>query len=297
MTDGHSHAPVNHDRAFALGIALNVIYILIEIGVGVVIDSMALLADAGHNASDVLSLLIAWGASYLARRPPSDRRTYGLRKASVLASLSNAVILLIAMGAIAWEAFQRFLSPREVPGTTIMWVAAAGVAVNTGTALLFMKGREQDINIKGAFLHMAADAGVSVGVLLAGLAINITGLPWIDPAISIIIVVVIAIGTWGLLRDSINLALDAVPEGIDPSAVREYLAEQRGVKEVHDLHIWAMSTTQTALTAHLVKPEREDEDEFLARLADELHHKFRIAHTTIQLERRSCCGHSECPTL
>ncbi len=289
MSHDHSHAPANYNKAFAIGIGLNVIYIIIEVIVGLTINSVALLADAGHNLSDVVSLLLAWGASYLTTLPPSKRRTYGLRKSSVLASLTNAIILLIAIGAIAWEAVRRFSHPQAIPGGTVMWVAGVGVVVNTATALLFMKGRKGDINIKGAYLHMAADAGVSVGVVLAGLAISLTGVLWIDPLVSLLIVLVIAIGTWGLLRDSVNLAMDAVPAGIDPAAVRRYLGEQPGVTEVHDLHIWAMSTTETALTAHLVKSERDADDAFLARLADDLHHKFEIGHTTIQLESRGGC--------
>ncbi len=292
MSHDHSHAPANYNKAFAIGVALNVLYILVEVIAGFSINSIALLADAGHNTSDVVSLLLAWGASYLTTLPPSKRRTYGLRKTSILASLTNAIILLIAIGAIAWEAIRRFAQPQAIPGGTVMWVAGMGVVINTATALLFMKGRKGDINIKGAFLHMAADAGVSVGVVLAGLAISLTGLLWIDPAVSLLIVAVIAIGTWGLLRDSVNLAMDSVPEGIDPEAVSDYLAKLPGVTEVHDLHIWAMSTTETAL-AHLVKPEAAGEDSYLSQVAEELHEKFEIGHTTIQLERKGGCDSCE----
>lgn len=281
----HGHAPANYNRAFAIGVALNLTYILVEVGAGFAVNSMALLADAGHNTSDVLSLLLAWGASYLTTRPASKRRTYGLRKSSILASLTNAVVLLLAIGAIAWEAVQRFAHPQPVAGGTVMWVAGIGVIINTATAMLFMKGQHEDINLKGAYLHMAADAGVSAGVVLAGLAIKLTGAVWIDPLVSLIIVAVIAIGTWGLLRDSFDLAMDAVPAGIDPDEVRSYLAAQPGVTEVHDLHIWAMSTTATALTAHLVKPQAGDDDDFLHHIAHDLHEKFRIAHPTLQLER------------
>lgn len=286
---GHGHAPANYNRAFAIGVALNVTYILVEAGAGFAVNSMALLADAGHNTSDVLSLLLAWGASYLATRPASKRRTYGLRKTSVLASLTNAVVLLIVIGAIALEAVQRFAHPQPIAGGTVMWVAAIGVVINAATAMLFMKGQHEDINLKGAYLHMAADAGVSAGVVLAGLAIKLTGATWIDPVVSLVIVAVIAVGTWGLLRDSFELAMDAVPADIDPDEVRSYLAAQPGVTEVHDLHIWAMSTTATALTAHLVKPERDDEDAFLDRIAHDLQDKFKIAHPTLQLERAA--GH------
>ncbi len=290
MAHDHAHAPANYNRAFAIGVGLNLAYIVVEVIAGLRIDSISLLADAGHNTSDVLSLLLAWGASYLATLPSSQRRTYGLRKTSVLASLANALLLLIAIGAIAWESIRRFSHPQPVPGGTVMSVASIGVLINTATALLFLKGRQGDINIRGAYLHMAADAGVSVGVVLAGLAISLTGLLWIDPVVSLLIVVVIALGTWGLLRDSANLALDAVPEGIDPRAVRAYFETLPGVAEVHDLHIWAMSTTETALTAHLVKPEIGEGDNYLAQIADELHERFEIGHCTIQLERTAACA-------
>lgn len=289
MAHDHSHAPAYYNRAFALGVALNAGYIAVEVGVGLTINSIALLADAGHNTSDVLSLLLAWGASYLSQLPATKRRTYGLRKTSVLASLTNAILLLLAIGAIAWEAIRRFSEPHPVSGSTVMWVAGIGVAINTATALLFMKGRKGDINIRGAYLHMAADAGVSVGVVIAGLTISLTGLLWIDPVVSLLIVLVIALGTWGLLRDSVNLAMDAVPADIDPEAVRAHLCRQPGVTEVHDLHIWAMSTTATALTVHVVKPEREEPDVFLTRMAEELHDEFGIEHTTIQLEGVGGC--------
>ncbi len=285
----HDHAPATFHRAFAVGVALNVIYIAVEIVAGLSVNSMALLADAGHNTSDVLSLLLAWGASYLSQRPPSPRRTYGLRKSSILASLTNALLLLIAIGAIAWESVRRFADPQPVSAGVIMVVAGIGVAVNTATALLFLRGRKGDLNIRGAFLHMAADAGVSAGVVLAGLLIGATGLLWIDPAISLLIVVVIAAGTWGLLRDSLNLALDAVPAGIDPAKVRRFLEEQPGVLGVHDLHIWAMSTTETALTAHLSRTDPAGDEALLSRLSEELHHEFEIAHTTLQLGCEASC--------
>lgn len=286
---GHSHAPANYNKAFAIGVSLNVIFIIVEVVAGLSVNSMALLADAGHNISDVFSLILAWGASYLTSRPTSKRRTYGLRKTSILASLTNAILLLIAIGAIAWEAVQRFADPQPISGGTVMWVAGIGVIINGITALLFMKGRKNDINIKGAYLHMAADAGVSAGVVLAGLAIILTGATWIDPVISLVIVLVIAIGTWGLLRDSLNLAMDAVPAGIDPDAVRKFLAAQPGVTDVHDLHIWGMSTTSTALTAHLVMPEGNSDDSFLSKLAEALHEQFQIDHPTFQVEQGGHC--------
>jgi cobalt-zinc-cadmium efflux system protein len=281
----HSQAPINYRKAFAIGIALNVSYVAVEAVFGLFAHSLALVADAGHNLSDVLSLLLAWGASEFGQSKPSKRFTYGLRSSSILASLANAIILLIAIGAIAWEAFQRFSQPQEVPAVTVMVVAGFGVLINAATALLFMRGRHRDLNIKGAFLHMAADAGVSLGVVLAGLAIKLTGQYWIDPAVSLVIVAVIAIGTWGLLRESIRLALQAVPEGVDLEKVENYLAALPNVTAVHDLHIWPMSTTQTALTAHLEMPNGSSGDEFLHRVSQHLHDEFQIEHCTIQIEQ------------
>jgi cobalt-zinc-cadmium efflux system protein len=257
----------------------------VEGGAGFWIKSLALVADAGHNLSDVVSLLLAWAATWLGRSRPTRRHTYGYRSSTILVSLANAIILLIAIGAIGWEAITRFHEPAEIPGGPMMVVAAIGILINGATALLFMSGRKHDLNIKGAFLHMAADAGVSLGVVGAGLVIKLTGAHWIDPAVSLGIVVVIAIGTWGLLRDSVNLALNAVPEDVDYDAVLKYLAEQPGVREVHDLHIWGMSTTESALTAHLVMPEGIRSDEFLRCVAKELHDRHGIDHPTLQIER------------
>ena len=281
----HPQAPINYRKAFAIGIALNVSYVAVEAVFGLFAHSLALVADAGHNLSDVLSLLLAWGASEFGQRKPSKRFTYALRSSSILASLANAIILLIAIGAIAWEAFQRFSQPQEVPAVTVMVVAGFGVLINAATALLFMSGRHRDLNIKGAFLHMAADAGVSLGVVLAGLAIKLTGQYWIDPAMSLVIVAVIAIGTWGLLRESIRCALQAVPEGVDLEKVENYLAALPNVTAVHDLHIWPMSTTQTALTAHLEMPNGSGGDEFLHCICQHLHDEFQIEHCTIQIEQ------------
>jgi cobalt-zinc-cadmium efflux system protein len=281
----HFQAPINYSKAFAIGIALNVSYVAVEAVFGLFAHSLALVADAGHNLSDVLSLLLAWGASEFGQNKPSKRFTYGLRNSSILASLANAIILLIAIGAIAWEAFQRFSQPQEVPAVTVMVVAGFGVLINAATALLFMSGRHRDLNIKGAFLHMAADAGVSLGVVLAGLAIKLTGQYWIDPAMSLVIVAVIAIGTWGLLRESIRLALLAVPEGVELERVEHYLASLPDVTAVHDLHIWPMSTTQTALTAHLEMPNGSGGDEFLHNVCQHLHDEFQIEHSTIQIEQ------------
>lgn len=287
---GHSHGPANYNKAFAIGVGLNIAYVLVEAGFGLRINSLALLADAGHNLSDVLSLLLAWAASHLSQLKPSKRRTYGWRRSSIIAALLNAILLLVAIGGISWEAVRRFGSPEPVQGGIVMAVAGFGVLINTATALLFMRGRERDINIKGAFLHMAADAGVSAAVVLGGLAITMTGLPWIDPMMSLVVVAVIAIGTWGLLRDSVNLSLDAVPAGIDVNAVEAYLAGLPGITRVHDLHIWAMSTTESALTAHLVKPDGTLNDPLLLRVQEELHDRFGIEHMTIQLE----CGDADC---
>jgi len=281
---GHSHGPVNYNRAFAVGVALNFGFVVVEAGFGVVSGSLALMADAGHNLSDVLSLILAWGASALARRQPTERHTYGLRRSTILASLANAALLLVAVGAIVWEAVQRLDHPPVVHETTVIVVALIGIAINAGTALMFLSGRHSDINLRGAFLHMAADAVVSLGVVLAGVAIMYTGWAWLDPATSIAIAVVITIGTWSLLRDSLNLALDAVPGHIDRPAIERFLGGQPGVTEVHDLHIWAMSTTEVALTAHLVRPGAALDDQFLSGLVHELHHRFAIDHATLQIE-------------
>lgn len=280
----HAHASTDFGRAFMLGIALNVIFIVIEVAFGILGNSMALLADAGHNLSDVIGLVIAWIASTLSKRAPSTRFTYGLRNTSILAALANALLLLVAVGAIAWEAVQRFWSPEPVQGTTMMVVAAIGIAINGGTAMLFASGRKGDINIRGAFLHMAADAAVSAGVVLAGLGIIATGWLWLDPLASLAIAVVIVWGTWGLFKDSMILTLAAVPPGVNPDAVNDYLAGLPGVAAVHDLHIWAMSTTETALTAHLVMPAGHPGDNFLIAAGDELGSRFRIGHATLQIE-------------
>ncbi|MGN6363124.1 MAG: cation diffusion facilitator family transporter [Thermomicrobiales bacterium] len=281
---GHSHGPASYGRAFAIGMALNIGFVIIEAVYGKLAGSLALVADAGHNLSDVLGLGLAWGAAVLAQRRPTVRRTYGLRRTSILAALANAIILLVAVGGIAWEAIRRLQTPDHVGGVTVIWVAAIGIVVNIGTALLFLRGRHTDLNIRGAFLHMAADGAVSLGVVLAGIAIVLTGQGWIDPAVSLAIVVVILAGTWGLLRDSVNLALDAVPEQIDVAAVESYLRALPQVQDVHDLHIWAMSTTETALTAHLVRPASALDDGLLARASAELHDRFGIEHATLQVE-------------
>ena len=281
---GHDHVPSNYNKAFAIGIALNVSFVAVEAVYGVLAHSVALLADAGHNLSDVLSLLLAWGASLLSRRQPSRRYTYGLRRSSILVALLNAILLLLAMGGITWETLQRLSHPEPVAGGIVIGVAAVGILINTITALMFLSGRKQDLNIRGAFLHMAADAGVSLGVVLAGIAIVSTGWLWFDPVVSLIIVVVVVVSTWQLLKDSLNLALDAVPEGIEPLAVQTYLTQLPDVTSVHDLHVWAMSTTETALTAHLVMPKGYPGDAFLAQVSNQLHNHFGIEHTTLQVE-------------
>lgn len=291
----HHHEHSDYNRAFAIGVALNVAFIIIETVYGLMADSLALLADAGHNLSDVLGLLLAWGASYMVKRRPTQRHTYGWRKSSILAALMNALVLMVAIGAIAWEAIRRFNQPAPVAGQTIIIVAAIGVVINTITALLFVSGRKHDLNIRGAFLHMAADAGVSAGVVVAGMLILASGWMWVDPLVSLMIAVIILIGSWGLLRDAFNLALDAVPKGIDPQAVGEYLSGLPGVESVHDLHIWAMSTTETALTAHLVKPVSENDDVLIEKASKELHEYFGIDHVTLQWERwqeMNHCGSS-----
>ena len=295
MAHDHHRRFMYYDRAFAFGVALNVGFVIVEAAYGIMAGSLALLADAGHNLSDILGLLLAWGANYLMRRKPTERRTYGWRKSSILAALINAVILLFALGGIAWEAIRRLGAPVPVAGKTIIFVALAGVVINTVTALLFFSGRKSDLNIRGAFLHMAADAGVSAGVVIAGAAILFTGTLWIDPAISLFITGIILLGTWRLLRDAFDMAMDAVPRGIDPEAVRAYLSSLSGVNGVHDMHIWAMSTRETALTAHLIKPDPKDDDALIEKASKELHDQFGIDHITLQWERipsTNQCGDS-----
>ena len=281
----HHHAPPNYNRAFAVGVVLNVAFVVVETVFGFLSDSLALLTDAGHNLSDVLGLLLAWGAAALARRRPSARRTYGYSRATILASLFSGLLLMGAVGAIGWEALHRLMAPAEPAGMTIMVVAAMGVVINTVTALFFFTGKDSDLNIRGAFLHMAADAAVSFGVVLAGMLIWFYGWNWIDPLISLVIAAVILLSTWGLLRDSLNLAVDAVPRDVQPDAVRAYLVSLPGVQELHDLHIWPMSTTDTALTAHLVMEPMPDNDEFLHEVSHQLETRFGIHHPTIQIER------------
>ena len=280
----HGHAPKSFGRAFAIGTALNMGFVVVEAVYGIAAGSMALLADAGHNLSDVLGLMIAWGAATLGRRTPKGRYTYGFRSSSILAAFLNALLLLVAIVVIAVEAIQRFSEPAPVSGGTVMIVAAVGIVINTATALLFMSGRKGDLNIKGAFLHMAADAAVSAGVVVAGFIIVKTGLTWIDPVTSLVIVAVIAIGTWGLLRDSVNMSLQAAPPGLDPREIGDFLRGQTGVEMIHDLHVWPMSTTETALTVHLLMPGGYPSDAYTAQVAAGLKERFGIDHATIQIE-------------
>jgi cobalt-zinc-cadmium efflux system protein len=281
---GHVHAPASFGMAFALGIGLNLTFVAVEFTYGVLANSVALIADAGHNLSDVLGLVIAWIASVLTRRAPSSRYTYGLGGSSILAALFNAVLLLVAVGAIAWEAVLRLFHPEPVASGTVMIVAAVGIIVNGVTAALFASGRKGDLNIRGAFLHMVADAAVSAGVVVASLIILYTGWLWLDPLTSLAIVGIIVWGTWSLLRDSLAMSVDAVPPSIDPQAVRNDRVSCAGVAAVHDLHIWPLSTTENALTAHLVFPAGYPGDEFLLTAATELKQRFGIGHTTLQIE-------------
>jgi cobalt-zinc-cadmium efflux system protein len=284
MTASHKNTTQKaHSKAFAIGIGLNLAFVAIEIFYGLIGNSSALLADAGHNASDVLSLVFAWTAIRLATIKPKGKYTYGLRKTTILVSMLNALLLFGAVIAIGWDAAGKFKNPAPVAGTQVMIVAGIGVVINTITALLFMKGQKDDLNIKGAFLHMAADAGVSLGVVVAGLLIHITENYWIDPVMSFVIILVILWGTWRLFTDSLDLALDAVPKHIKLENVRNYLLSLDGVEDIHDLHVWAMSTTQVALTVHLVMPDGY-KNEFISELQEKLNHKFGIGHTTVQIE-------------
>ena len=286
----HSHAPKDFGLAFLIGIVLNSVFIAAEVIYGLFANSLALLADAGHNLSDVLGLMLAWGASVLARRMPSSRFTYGLRSTSILAAVANAVLLLTVTGGIAWEAIGRFGQPGSVNGKIVILVAAIGVVINTATALMFLKGRHDDLNIRGAFLHMAADAVISLGVVIAGVVILYAGWVWLDPVVSLTIAGLIVFGTWGLLKDSVHLALQAVPPGLPAGDVKAFLESLPGVRAIHDLHIWGMSTTETALTVHLVMPSGSPGDRYVCDIADALQEKFHIGHATIQIETGDCAA-------
>ena len=282
----HSHSSNNYNRAFAVGVSLNVIFVIVETVYGIKADSLALIADAGHNLSDVLGLLLAWGAAALARKPATEKRTYGYRKVTIMAALASSILLLVALGGISWETVGRFSHPKPVEGMTVIIVAGIGVVINTITALLFISGQKHDLNIRGAFLHMALDAVVSLGVVIAGVVILQTGLLIIDPLISVFIIILILISTWSLLRDSINLAIDSVPENIDIAGIKDCLNNQKQVIQLHDLHVWSMSTTEVALSVHLIVEDTIPND-FLSHLQQQLHDDFEIEHSTIQIERKA----------
>ncbi|MDR4505804.1 MAG: cation diffusion facilitator family transporter [Candidatus Scalindua sp.] len=292
MSHDHCNRRDNYNRSFAIGVILNIVFVAIEASYGIFADSLALIADAGHNLSDVVSLLLAWWASVLATKAATEKRTYGFRKATVMASLVSAILLFVALGGITWEAVGRFLHPEPVEGMTVIIVAAIGVFINTLTALLFINDQKHDLNIRGAFLHMAADAVVSLGVVVAGIFIIMKGWLWIDPVVSLVIVVVILVGTWGFLRDSINYAMDAVPDRIDIPAIKNYLVSFDHVNRIHDLHVWPLSTTEIALTVHVVVNDASLDNNFLRSLQLHLHHRFGIVHSTIQVE--TAMGENEC---
>ena len=289
----HHHVPTDYGRAFQVGIGLNLLFVGIEMSTGVFADSVALMADATHNLADVLALALAWGAAILSRRQPTQRYTYGLKGTSILAALANAVLLLLITGGLAWEALQRLAHPPEVQAGLVIAVATLGVLVNGATALLFMRGGQHDLNIRGAYLHMAADAAISLGVVVAGMGMLAFGWNWLDPLVTLLLVTVIAAGTWSMLRDSVSLALQAVPPHIDPEAVRDFLATQAGVAEVHDLHIWGMSTSENALTTHLICPDGHPGDDFLQGLSEQVGARFGIHHATFQVELGN--GNAACP--
>lgn len=285
----HSHTPASFDKAFAVGIALNLSFVGIEAFYGWKIDSLALLADAGHNLSDVAGLVLAWGGALAGKLQANLRHTYGWKKGSILAAFANALLLLVAMGALGWEAVGRLMSPEEAnghEGATIMAVAGVGILINAATALLFMRGRDTDLNIRGAFLHMAADALVSAGVVVAGALTLWMGWPWLDPVVSLLIAAIIVWGTWGLFKQSLHLLFDGVPDDIDAQAVHDYLAGLPGVQFVHDLHIWGLDTKQAAMTAHLVMPDGSADDAFFQNIAETLHERFDITHSTVQVVRQ-----------
>ena len=284
MSHDHSHKIGNYNRAFALGVILNLAFVVIEAGYGLFADSLALIADAGHNLSDVASLLLAWGANVLATKKATEYRTYGFRKATILASLASAILLIATLGYIAWEAIERFANPKPVEGMIVIVVAAIGVVINTLTALLFFKGQKDDLNIRGAFLHMAADAGVSMGVVVAGILIMVKGWLWIDPVISLFIVMVVLISTWGLLRDSVNYAIDSVPKNINIEGIRQYLLGLDRIIRIHDLHVWPLSTTEVALSVHLEVNDNTLDNALLWDIQQYLHDHFGLEHATIQVE-------------
>lgn len=281
----HDHAPANFNRAFAIGIVLNIVFVAVEAFYGWKVNSLALLADAGHNLSDVAGLVLAWGGALAGTLRPDARHTYGWQRASILAAFANALLLLVAMGSLVWEAVHRLAEAEAMEGVTIMAVAGVGIVINSATALLFMRGREHDMNIRGAFLHMAADALVSLGVVLGGALYLWQGWQWIDPVMSLLIAAVIIVGTWGLFRQSLHLLFDGVPDSVDLNAVRDCLLALPGVQRVHDLHVWAMGTSQIAMTAHLVMPAGQADDAFYHEATQQMHDKFEIGHVTLQVVR------------
>lgn len=297
MTNSHHHHHIPHfsdqgksfGAAFAIGAALNISFVLVELFVGFKIKSLALIADAGHNASDVLGLLLAWGAFYISSFKPRGRYTFGFGKATILASLLNAILLVFAAGAISIEAIHRFYEPAPASGKEIMIVAGIGVVINFATAFMFMKGQNHDINIKGTFLHMLFDGLVSFGVIIAGLLIMVTGAQWIDPLIGIIIALVIVFGGWGLLRDSFNMSLGAVPNSIEIAKVEKFFAHFKEIDDFHDLHIWPLSTTETALSVHIIVKNPQNSDDLLEHICEDLEHDFGIRHATIQIENEMKC--------
>jgi cobalt-zinc-cadmium efflux system protein len=301
VSAGYDHTSANFNRAFALGIVLNTVFVAIEAFYGWRVNSLALLADAGHNLSDVAGLVLAWGGALAGKLPADARHTYGWKRGSILAAFANALLLLVAMGALAWEAVGRLLSPAPAvaaQGVTIMVVAGVGIVINSATALLFMRGRASDLNIRAAFLHMAADALVSAGVLIAGALTLWMGWVWLDPVVSLAIAVVILLGTWGLFKQSLHMLFDGVPDSVDPQAVQECLAALPGVTRVHDLHIWAMGTSQVALTAHLVMPQGHADDAFLMQATQQMHDRFAITHVTLQVMKlpfSPSCGQQPAP--
>lgn len=286
---GHSHGPVNYDRAFAIGVTLNLGYALIEVVAGLWLNSLALVADAGHNLSDVLGLVLAWAAVWLSRRKPSARHSYGLGRTSILAALANAVLLFAALGVIVWESIGRLTAPQPIATGPVMAVALVGIAINGFTAWLFMRGSRTDLNVRGAYLHMVADAAVSAGVVASAALMGVTSWLWLDPVTSLVIAAVIAWGSWSLLVDSLRLSLDAVPRHVDAGAVARFLASDPHVRDLHDLHIWALSTEAVALTVHLVCPDGHPGDAWLERLCHELHERHDIDHATIQIETGDAC--------
>ncbi len=294
---GHDHAPADFGRAFLIGIALNMAFVVVEASMGFWSGSLALVSDAGHNLGDVLGLVLAWVAVVLAKRAARGRYTYGLKRATILSALANAILLLVAVGALGLEAIERLRTPQHVDAGVVAWVSGVGILVNGFTAFLFMAGSKGDLNVRGAFLHMAADAAVSLGVMLAGILILFTGWLWVDAAMSLIVLLVILVGTWGLFTESLGLALDAAPKGLDTVKIHAEIAGIPGVANVHHLHIWALSTTETALTAHVVKTEPGLDDALLATIREELAEHFAITHVTIQFEESgaAACGHADHP--